>query len=709
METKIYRNACPRNCYGTCSMLSYVNNGKLIKVTGDPEHGYTQGHLCAKGYAYTQYTYNPLRIKYPLLQTPRGSGNWKRITWGEAYEKIANKILELNERYGSNLACGFNKFSGNLGLLHYAVEGMFNSIGPHTKPVGNLCVSTGEEAMKDSFENYISPDPEDMTQSKLIVIWGANPAVTNIHQMKFIYQAKRNGAPLVVIDPVYTETAQRADIYVQIKPGTDEILTYGIAKLLLEKGDVYSASSVGKGWESYKKYIEESVDLSDVCHITGVELSIIEQLASLYQSQVPVATLIGFGIQRSKNGWAAIRSINSLVAVTGNLHRKHGGVYFAHMDVFNFPLNLYNLPEKSHPTIKKSREIDISNFPNKVSSFIDPPLKMLWIASRNVLAQDQNLDVWKELFQDLELVVTVDLFMTETAKQSDLVLPAMSHFEEADLNVGYWHYWLSLNEKSISPYFEAKSDLQIARELTRKLNELSPGFSTFPSDREPEEWIEMELSEEIKELYGLSSVEDLRRGSHQRKPVPWGASNSKGEAAEDSTFFSKNMGFRFFVPDVGLSERIGFDESGVDDKGELSFRLFTPQSLLRIHSQFELVSWLHSEEEGPVVGLNVGVADQLGVRDGSFVEVYNEFGVVKAKVRLSKGVPRDMLVVNQSGRNSINQLIGRESSVDVWENDVMFDHVGGDPVFENGEGNRPSSVYYYDTYVGLKKWDERIG
>src|SRR5690606_25044867 len=124
---EIFRNVCPRNCYGTCSMLSYVENGILTKVTGDPKHGYSKGHLCAKGYAYTQYVYNPYRLKYPVLQSPRGSGNWKRISWDEAYNIIARKILELHDRYGSNLALGYNKFSGNLGILHYATEGMFNS------------------------------------------------------------------------------------------------------------------------------------------------------------------------------------------------------------------------------------------------------------------------------------------------------------------------------------------------------------------------------------------------------------------------------------------------------------------------------------------------------------------------------------------------------------------------------------------------------
>ena len=108
-EPEVYRNVCPRNCYSTCSMLSFVENGKLVKVMGDRKHGYTEGKLCAKGYAYTQYVYSQERLKYPLMQTKRGSGNWKRISWDEAFEVIANKMLELNKRYDfSNLSLGYD-------------------------------------------------------------------------------------------------------------------------------------------------------------------------------------------------------------------------------------------------------------------------------------------------------------------------------------------------------------------------------------------------------------------------------------------------------------------------------------------------------------------------------------------------------------------------------------------------------------------------
>ncbi|PLR77443.1 dehydrogenase [Bacillus sp. V3-13] len=671
METSIYRNTCPRNCFGTCSILSYVENGKLIKVSGDPEHGYTQGRLCAKGYAYTQYVYNPSRLKYPIMQMPRGSGNWQRISWDQAYTIIAEKMLELYNRYGSNLAAGYNKFSGNLGMLHYAVEGMFNSIGPHTKPIGNICASSGLQAVKASFGHVVSPIPEDMAGAKLIVIWGANPAATNIHQMKFIFQAKQEGAKLVVIDPILTETGVKADLYIQIKSGTDALLALGIAKLLIQRNSPHDFSPAKTvGWEKFKDYVTSHIELDSVCRETGIKLEAIEELARLYATIKPAATWSGLGIQRNEHGSDSIQAINSLVAMTGNLNIPNGGAYFMHDDIEDFPLALSNYPEQNHPYINNSRYINHIDFALSANNLDDPPLKLLWIASRSPLSQDLNIKDWEDLFKKLELIVTVDLYMTNTAKYSDLVLPAASHFEEADLHASYWHRWLSINQKAIPPYFEAKSDLQIARELTKKLNELSPGFSTFPSELEPIDWINKELTPDIKDLYSLNSYEDLLAGPHIRK--------------QDHKVPTKKERFYFYTPDWENNLFTCSSRNQSDEVGIYPFRLLSPQSLLKIHSQYESLTWLNPEPEETIVEINDEAACKKGIKEGNFVSVYNKCGSVKAKAALNPYLPIDVVRVNQTSDNSINRLI--------------VNHL---PAVQS-----QSSTNFYDSHVDVKKWDE---
>ncbi|MCM3691873.1 molybdopterin-dependent oxidoreductase [Neobacillus niacini] len=663
MKDGIYRNTCPRNCYGTCGILSHVKNGRLIKVTGDPEHGYSKGSLCAKGYAFTQYVYSPERIKYPMVQCPRGSGKWKRISWEEAYTTISLKMIELNQRYGSNLASGYNKFSGNLGLLHYATEGMFNSIGPHTKPIGNPCALTGKLAMNRSFGESFSSVPEDMAGSKLIVLWGANPAVTNVHQMKFINEARQKGAHLVVIDPIFTQTAKKADLYIQIHPGTDRLLADGIAKLIIEKQEhsLEFLEEQTTGWPEYKHYLENQMTIKEVCKQTGIELEALIELSELYGRIKPVSTWAGLGVQRNSLGSDSISAINSLAAVTGNLFIPNGGLYFMHFDVDDFPCALKNHKGPLHPTISEPREVDISDFASNALQLTEPPLKFLWIASRNI-TQDHNLKAWSDLFQELELIVTVDLYMTKTAEKSDIVLPAATHFEEEDLNVGYWHYWLSINQKAIPPYYEAKSDLQIARELTTKLNELSPGFSNFPATKEPIDWIKGELTPEIMDLYALNSYKDLLQRPYQKNI--------------EKNFSTKRKNFHLFAANGKKNQ---MRERQAEPNG---YQLITPQALLKIHSQYEALTWLHGRQDESYIELSAEAAQRNDINDQEKIAVFNDQGQIIGVAKINSHLPKNIILAHQAGNNPINQLIIQQNKKD----DV--------------------STYFYDSIVYIRKWSE---
>jgi len=647
-DVKVYRNVCPRNCYNTCAMLSHVVNGKLLKVEGDPSHGYSQGRLCAKGYAYTSYVYSSERLRYPLKQYPRGSGNWVRITWEEALNLISAKLLDLNHRYGSNRSLAYNKCSGNVGILHYATEGMFNSFGSHTKLRGNPCMSAGMDAVTYSSGGGKSPDPEAMSNSKLIVIWGANPAWTAIHQLKFINQARDKGAVLVVIDPVYTATAATADYYIQIRPGTDGLLALGIAKVLVEGGR-YDSSFVEEhvvGWDSFESYLTEKVSLEEVQSITGVAKNVVELLADLYFRNDPAASWCGFGLQRYQNGGQNVRAIYALSALTGNIGKAGGDFYYFHPATDFFPLNLLNYQGPNDGQV--TRTIDINYFPSQALSLVDPPVKFLWIAGRNPLSQDQEVQDWTKLLKELEMVVTVDLFMTKTAEVSDIVLPATSQFEDLDINVSYWHHWAALNQKAIEPYYEAKSDLEIAQQLTRKLNELQPGFSNFPSERSAEEWIESEFTPEILELYGLSSWREL-----EKAPAKLRIGNNPG-----LDFKTDTGKFEIFSKDAKEDRLPALPRfwAGSSDPS-FPLRLLTPQNITGIHSQNWLLEWIGPDERRNDVTMNPFDAVLRKVQDGDEVRIYNAQGSVTRKARLNQEVLPGMVIIYQGGKEPVNSLL----------------------------------------------------
>lgn len=188
---QIFRNACPRNCYDTCSIKTYVKDGGVQFVEGAPESTYTKGALCVKGYTYPRRLYSPDRIKYPMIQDKRGSGNWRRISWEEAMDIISDKILDIKKRDGSLLGLGLTKYSGNFGITNYGVEGMMSSLGYTTRFVGTPCWPAGIDAQNYDLGDMWCNDPEDMVKAKYIIVWGANPAWCSMHSVKYLYEARK--------------------------------------------------------------------------------------------------------------------------------------------------------------------------------------------------------------------------------------------------------------------------------------------------------------------------------------------------------------------------------------------------------------------------------------------------------------------------------------------------------------------------------------
>lgn len=180
----VYRNACPRNCYDTCSLKTWVKDEVITFVDGATESTYTSGAPCVKGLTYPRRVYSPDRIKYPMIQDGRGSGNWRRISWDEAMQKIAHKMLEIKKKDGSMLGLALSKYSGNLGVMGYAVEGMMSSLGYTTRFAGTPCWPAGIDAQNYDMGDMWCNDPEDFVKAKYIIIWGANPAWCAMHSMK---------------------------------------------------------------------------------------------------------------------------------------------------------------------------------------------------------------------------------------------------------------------------------------------------------------------------------------------------------------------------------------------------------------------------------------------------------------------------------------------------------------------------------------------
>lgn len=638
---QVFRNVCPRNCYDTCGMLSYVRNGILVKVNGDPQHGYTRGKLCAKGYTYVKRVYDPERIKYPMRQVPRGSGIWKRITWEEALTAIAEKILDLKAKHGSYLPVCLNKYSGNFGMLHYAVERMFSGLGPTTRVIGSPCWSAGLDAQTYDFGAYRSSDPKDLAHSRFLILWGINPAWTAVHSMPYINQAKQAGARIVVIDPYFSATARKADEYIQIKPGTDGALALAMARVILDE-QLYDQDFIQKhvaGWEQFKHYLLKEVTLGWASSLTGIDAGVIEQLARRYATSRPANIWAGFGLQRHCNGGQTIRSIDALAALTGNIGLPGGGVQFAHTDTWKFRW----MEDESWGTIaRKNRTININDFARQVRNMKEDPVKMLWVSCRNPLSQDPDTKRVEAAFEAMELVVTVDHFLTRTARRSDIVLPATTHFEEWDVVPSYWHHWIAINEPAIRPYFEAKSDLHIALALSAKLNQLAPGSCRFPVSGSEEEFLDREFTPELYGLLGIGHWTELRQGPRRvNLPVTAWADRKFATPSGKYELYSRR------AQEQGLPPLPIF-VPGARPGSRYPYWLLTTHQQHGLNSQFQNLGWMLKSNPEPVVMVNPDVAGKKNLQDGDLVKVYNEQGWILAKASVTANVPEDVLVCHQA-------------------------------------------------------------
>lgn len=641
---KVFQNACPRNCYDTCAILTTVEDGVIKHVRGNPKNTFTRGRLCAKGNSYPRRVYSPDRIKYPMRQIGRGSGKWERISWDEAYTQIAQTILDIKKKYGSTLPICLNKYSGNFDILHYGIEGMLSSIGYTTRATGTPCWPAGIDAQTFDMGAIICNDPEDLVNSKYLILWGVNPAWCSVHSMYFVEEAKRRGCKVVAIDPVLTQTASKADVYLQIKPSTDGALALGMARYILDH-ELYDGDWLvknAKGYEEFFGYVKNNITLEWASEKTGIPVQVIENLAREYATTKPANIWIGYGMQRHTNGGQNVRAIDALAAITGNIGKSGGGAQYAHLETWGF--NYHAMLQSAPPGSKggQDRLININNFGAEVLAASDPPIKMLWIACRSPLTQDPETSVVRKAFEAMDLVVTADQFINPTVEMSDIVLPVTTLFEAPGINVSYWHWWMNLNEQAIQPMYEAKNDLVIAMELSAKLNELEPGSCTFPTSGDLEEWLAKEFNQGIYNQFGISDWKDLKQG-------PVKAKNSQ-VAWQDGKFRTPSGKYEFWSDKAAEYGHhplpVYVEELQAPEKYPL--RCISPHWKLNIHSQFQNLDWMEAINDKPRLEIHPRVAARYGIKDNDLVKMYNDLGYIILPARVTATVAEDTVVVYEA-------------------------------------------------------------
>ena len=463
MARVIRRTACSLDCFDACGIRAEVSDGRIVRLGGDPGHPFTRGALCQKVNHYLRDRfYHPDRQLHPLRKV---GGRWQRVGWDEALDLIAGRLRDAEARHGT-LSVLYHKGNGSFAGLKVMGERFFNLYGGVTQAVGRFCGGEGDLGTVQSFGACEIHDPLDLAEhTRLFLIWGRNPAVTNIHMMPVIKQARARGARAIVIDPAVTKTVRFCDAHVKPRPGSDGHLAIGMAKVILARRPVDRArvAALSDHFDDYLRVVERT-PLDEVVARADLPADAIERLALEYADTKPATILQGIGLQQYTRGAQTYRFIAALGLLTGNVGVPGGGVNFA-----NWPWATMGKPVALERRRAPVRTVPVTRLAEALAATTDPPITLAFFMGTNLVNQmPDTLGIRRELAR-LDFRVCVDQFLTDTAECADVFLPSTTMLEEEDFLPSYGHPWMQLMQPLVAPQGESRSDLTILQQLADRL------------------------------------------------------------------------------------------------------------------------------------------------------------------------------------------------------------------------------------------------
>lgn len=603
-------NTCSRDCYDTCSVVTRVRNGRLHSIEANGKQPFTQGFLCPKGQNLSQYVYSKQRVLYPLKRDgPKGKAKFRRISWEEALDEIAEEIGTRSAAYGTDSILQYD-YAGTMGLVQRNFPSrFFNAIGA-SRVTHTICSRAGDKALEIVWGSSLGMLPEEIEKCRLIVVWGMNPAWSSPHGFELLRRAQKRGAKIYVIDPIRTATAE-IGVHLQIKPTTDAAMALGCINHIIDNR-LYPEEFIKRNTTGFDRLVEISrkFDLNEMAKVTGLKTRDMEDFIADYVSLRPNCIMIGYGMQRQRNGGEMIRAICSLPALIGE---NRGFFYSTDLDDFDM-----GYLEGASLTSRKKVYYNMVDLGRSLET---GKIKMMFVYNSNPLATLPNQTlVRKGFLRDDVFTVVHDLFMTDTADYADIILPATSFFEHFDINSGYFHQYLSINEKAIEPLGEAKSNSDLFRALaaTMKLtsNELY----------EDDEKVAKTLISKSKSLEG--KFEDLKKKGFVRFKIP-----------SRSVYATPTRKIEFFSAKAA-SEGLGGMPSHVEVLGKLPYQLISPVHKYLVRSQYHPLR----TELRPLIYVNKKDAAEEEIEDGSTVKLANELGEWDVAAEISDAVPPGVIL-----------------------------------------------------------------
>ncbi|MGQ4806883.1 putative dimethyl sulfoxide reductase chain YnfE [Candidatus Entotheonellaceae bacterium PAL068K] len=477
-------SVCPLDCPDTCSMTVTVEDQQIVKVLGSRVNPLTRGAVCAKVTRYPEWVHGPDRIPTPLKRTgARGQRHFEPISWEAALDLIYERFTAISQAFGPQAILPFN-YAGPHGMLAGGSMDLrfFHKLGASRLARRPLCGGIKAEAFVGTFGAVPLMRTEHVAHAQLIIVWGNNITVSQLHLMPVINDARKQGAKLVVVDPRRIQVARHADMHVAIKPGTDVVLAWALAAELERIGGLdraFLAQHV-EGAEAFLKQARR-VTVAEAAAVCGIPEHQIRQLAEMYKKISPAVICPGNGPERNQNGGSGLRAVFALPALAGKFGVLGGGLLQGASSAFpKTPARLHG--EAFVPPDTRTLNI-VTIGRDLLDADLDPPIKGLFIYNHNplIVHPDQNT-MRRGLSRDDLFTVVCDVVMTDSTYYADVVLPACSHFEHAELFPAYGQHFLQRAEPVIPPVGEALPNTEIFRRLARRFGFTEPAFQASDAE-----------------------------------------------------------------------------------------------------------------------------------------------------------------------------------------------------------------------------------
>lgn len=605
---------CTRDCPNACGLIATVENGRLTRLQGDPDHPLTGGVACHKTSQYIKRVYSPERITHPMRKV---DGRWQRASWDEVFDLMAEKMKTVVEESGPEAILYYQGYGERTGLK-LLNKYFFNLLGGATTLRGSLCGGAGQGSQDLDFGTRTSHDPLDHYNSNSMILWARNPVSTNISLVRIVKDIRKRGGTVVVIDPARSRSVDIADTHISPKPGKDGYLAMAAAKLILEAGaeDTNFLENRSVGYAEYKAILDQFT-VEELCSLAGVPVTDAELIADMLMQQKPTSILLGWGLHRHEYAHLSIRPIDALGAISGNIGVAGGGVSQGFEEYGPFNPDCWG--DSLNP---QRRTIFIGKVGEEILNATNPAIRMVVVTASNPVCMAPNSAKIAKAFDQTEMVVYSGHFLDDTAEHADIFLPATTFLEESDFVASYGHNYVGPVNMAINPVGETKSEFEMFYDLSSRFS----FADTFR--RSVDEWLETVCSPILEQGVNLAT---LRKGAYRMdEPMAPYA---------DGVFPTESGKFQFMTE---------FDPTLLEDENQQY-----PYKLLTIapHAYICSERTLADHTALPTVTINTAEATRRKLQDGQLVLVKSEYGQIMALLKVDEATRSDVLVTERGGWN----------------------------------------------------------